>query len=392
MSDAGQYTSRYFCGMKVEVGIPLPNAQVFRDWAIINEIDEDLVSLQLSRDMLPDGVSLRVGQNLIITSESEGQVCSCRAYIVSKGYEQDLLLSLTGELVSEELREFYRIDAFLPIKFYRLHDQDSANVKKEWSDRRKQRQDEERAREQKRLAAKREKNRSEERERKQKLVEGVVPIESPGQLSSHVESKEEPEEQQYDDAWSSVTAVAVNISGGGLKILTEQEFNMDEFILLEIFVPSSRSIEDIVARVVFSSRKDTDGDDHSYFNTGMKFVFLDESSRFAINSHISSVQIKRIQQFKGFADVVPLGLDNIIMPDKHYAYIDRVAPSDHMDNLNQIDRKNTIQQIVLGLFLVCIVILLSIYFSGYADKHPKNEIQDIFENSIRKLRGNLMQR
>lgn len=392
MSDARQYTSRYFSGMKVEVGIPLPNSQVFRDWAIINEIDEDLVSLQLSRDMLPDGVSLRVGQNLTITSESEGQIWSCRAYIVSKGYEQDLLLSLIGELVYEELREFYRIDAFLPIKFYTLHDQDSANVKKEWNDRRKQRQDEERAREQKRLEAKLEKLRSEERERKQKLVESVFPIESTEQLSSHVESQEEPEEQQYDDSWSSVTAVAVNISGGGLKILTGQEFNMDEFILLEIFVPSSRTIADIIARVVFSSHSDAAGDDHSYFNTGMKFVFIDESSRFAINSHISRVQIKRIQQFKGFADVEPLGLDNIPMPDKHYAYIDRVAASDHIDNLNQIDRKNTIQQIVLGLFLVCIVILISFYFSGYADKHPKNEIQDIFENSIRKLRGNLMQR
>ena len=102
MSDAGQYTSRYFTGMKVEVGIPLPDSKVFRDWAIISEIDEDLVSLQLSRDMLPAGVNLRVGQILTIRSESDGQAYSCRAFIVSKGYEQDLLLRLTGEIVFEE--------------------------------------------------------------------------------------------------------------------------------------------------------------------------------------------------------------------------------------------------------------------------------------------------
>src|SRR3974390_981019 len=120
MSDAGHYTNRYFAGMKVEVHIPLPDAKVFRDWAIIDEIDEDLVSLQLSRDMLPDGVNLRVGQILTVRSETDGQAHSCRAFIVSKGYEQDLLLRLTGEIVFDELREFYRIDAFLPIKFYTL--------------------------------------------------------------------------------------------------------------------------------------------------------------------------------------------------------------------------------------------------------------------------------
>ncbi len=38
--------SRYFpVGKKVGVGIPLPNADVFRDWAIVHEIDEDLVTL-----------------------------------------------------------------------------------------------------------------------------------------------------------------------------------------------------------------------------------------------------------------------------------------------------------------------------------------------------------
>ena len=372
--------------MKVEVGIPLPNAKVFRDWAIINEIDEDLVSLQLSRDMLPDGVSLRVGQILTISSETEGQVYSCRAFIVSKGYEQDLLLSLTGEIVSDELREFYRIDAFLPIKFYALHDQDFANVKKEWEDRRKQRQEEERVREQKRLEAKREKLRSEERDRKQKLVDNVFPVESV-EISPQAECQEEPDEHPYDESWGSVAAVAVNISGGGLKVLTDQEFCKDEFILLEIFVPTSRCIVDIVARVIFSNHNEAVDDDQKYFNTGMQFVFIDESARSAINSHISSVQIRRIQQFKGFTDVEPLSMDSMSMPNKHYAYVDRIDPGDQIDNLDQINRKIKVQQVVLGLFFVCLVILLCIYFSGYVVKHPKNEIQDIFENGIRKFKG-----
>ena len=64
MSEMDHYASYFPAGMKIGVGIPLPNTDVFRDWALIHEIDEDLVSLQLSRDFLPTGVELHVGQIL----------------------------------------------------------------------------------------------------------------------------------------------------------------------------------------------------------------------------------------------------------------------------------------------------------------------------------------
>lgn len=58
MNDMDLYSYYFPAGKKVGVGIPLPNAEVFREWAIIGNIDEDLVSLQLSRDVLPVNVSL----------------------------------------------------------------------------------------------------------------------------------------------------------------------------------------------------------------------------------------------------------------------------------------------------------------------------------------------
>jgi hypothetical protein len=380
MSDAGHYTNRYFAGMKVEVGIPLPDAKVFRDWAIISEIDEDLVSLQLSRDMLPDGVNLRVGQILTIRSESDGQTHSCSAFIVSKGYDQDLLLRLTGEIVFEELREFYRIDAFLPIKFYTLLDQKPATVKKEWEERRKKRLEEERIRELIRLEAKRERLRAEERAREQRLLEG----DSSGEPAI-AKPQEEPEDNPYYESWGSVTSVAINISGGGLKILTNQGFETDEFLLLEIFVPSLSCIVDIAARVVFSNHNDNADDEGNCYNTGMQFVFIDERARFAINSHISGVQIQRIRQFRGFADVEPLNIDIMGLPDKHYAITGRFDAGDEIDDSNQVNRNKIIHQVVLGLFFVCIVSLLWLYFSAYVVKHPKNQIEDMFESGIRKF-------
>lgn len=389
MSDAGQYTSRYATGMKVEVGIPLPNAEVFRDWAIINEIDEDLVSLQLSRDMLPEGVSLRVGQILTISNESDGHAYSCRAFIVSKGYDQDLLLRLTGEIVSDELREFYRIDAFLPIKFHGLHDQTPANVKKRWEERRKQRHNEERMRERRRLEARRERIRSEERAREQQLLDREASGE-PAEAVPRIEPHEEPEDHPYYAAWGSVTTVAVNIGGGGLKIVTDQGFEVDEFLLLEVFVPSASRIVDIVARVVFSHPVVVDG--LPCFNTGMQFVYIDEQARCAVNSHISGIQIQRIRHFKGFADAEPLYSDCVSLPGRQYAYVDQVDANDPADDPGRTKRKKIIQQTVLGLFLLGVVSLLCFYFSVYAVEHPRSEIQDLFENGLRTFGGAWMRK
>jgi hypothetical protein len=389
MSDAGLYTSRYFIGMKVEVGIPLLNTQVFRDWAIVNEIDEDLVSLQLSRDMLPEGVNLRVGQILTIRSESEGHVYFCRAFIVSKGYDQDLLLRLTGEIVSDELREFYRIDAYLPIKFYGLHDQDPANVKKRWEERRKQRHNEERMRERKRLEARRERIRSEERAREQYLLDREASGE-PFEPVPRGELHEEPEDNPYYVSWGSVTAVAVNIGGGGLMIMTDQGFEVDEFLLLEIFVPSASRIVDIVARVVFSHTAVSNG--QTCFHTGMQFVYIDERARFAVNSHISGIQIQRIRNFKGFSDAEPLYSGSVPLPDRQYAYVDQVDGDGPADDPERAKRKKIIQQTVLGLFLLGIVSLLCFYFAGYATDRPRSEIQDLFENGLRNFGGNWMRK
>lgn len=385
MSTVEHHTSRYFTGMKVEVEIPLPDTRVFRDWAIINEVDEDLVSLQLSRDILPEGVSLRVGQVLTITSQSDGTSYDCRAFIVSKGYEQDLLLRFTSGLIYDKLREFYRVDVFLPIQFHLLDDQNPAAVKEQWEAQRKLRREEEAAKEKSRLEAKRIKLQSGERIRSQKNQDGgfadepaILPEDTP---------QEAPQDNEYYESWGAVTTLAVNISGGGLRVFTNQKFNMDELVLLEAYVPSSRCIVDIIARVVFTSYSTSTEDEESDNVTGMQFVFIDEAARSAINTHIGSIQLKRIRQFKGFTDVEPITDIVESSQKKHYAYIDSIDDSAGTGNQEQI-HKPKMQKMLLVLFFACVIGLLLFYFFGYSTIHPKNQIQDMFENSIRKIKGN----
>lgn len=386
MNNIEYCVSRYFVGLKVEVGIPLPNSQTFRDWAIINEIDEDLVSLQLSRDILPDGVSLRVGQVLTIRSERDGQAHTCRCFIVSMGFDHELLLRLTSEIFSGEMREFFRVDAFLPITYQSMPDQTPAMMKKQWEARRKLRQDEMRDREQRRLEARRERLWNEEQAREQKPRYDALPEEPAGVFQG--KGEEEVQDDLYDELLVYAETLAVTISGGGLKISTSREFGMDEFILLEIFVPSSRLILDVVARVVFTSRNANAGEDRNCFDTGMKFVYIEEFARHAINSHLSSIQLRRIRHFKGFADVEPLYGDSISSPDNHYAYINGIDVAGRPNDPVRIDRRLVFQQVGLGLFFVFVFCLIGFYFSGYAANHPKNEIQKSFENGVIR-RGNM---
>ena len=109
------------------------------------------------------------------------------------------------------------------------------------------------------LEAKREKQRYEELARELNLLDSAVSDET-AEFSQGKE-QEEPQFDQYDELSAYAKTVAVTISGGGIKIPVNQEFDKDEFILLEIFVPSSRFIADVVARVVFSSHSDNAADD-----------------------------------------------------------------------------------------------------------------------------------
>lgn len=385
MNTIGHHTSRYFTGMKVEVEIPLQNSKSFRDWAIINQIDEDLVSLQLSRDILPEGVTLRIGQVLTISSQSNGTAYTCRAFIVSKGYEQDLLLRFTSETISNELREFFRVDAFIPVRFHTLYDQNPADAREQWDERRKLRRDDEAARERRRLEARRIRLRTEERAR-------ILTIQGDDFLDDPAAGPHENtlHGDQCYESWGDLTTPAVNISGGGLRIFTDKTFNMDELVLLETYVPSSQRIVDIVARVVFSSYGSGTADDADNRSTAMQFVYIEESARSAINSHISRIQLKRIRQFKGFADVEPAIDNGTPFPGKHYAFIDTIGSGEKSDCTVQGGGLNR-RKILLTAVCICITALLCIYFYRYAVNHPKSEIQEMFDSNFKNYRNNLRQ-
>lgn len=360
MSDMELY-SRYFrARMKVGVGIPLPSAGVFRDWAIIHEIDEDLVTLQLSRDILPVEVSLHYGLILDLRGGPEDTGYSCRAIVVSEGDARLLLLRLIGEVVSDELREFYRIDAFLPIKYFVSREQNIDRLHTQWEERRFRRH-------------------QLEIERKDRPWTGMVlpagselPNERHQERAGTDEGKSGPGNAAAvtddSDEWDTIIPLAANISGGGLRIITHQGFEEGEYALLEIFLPSPQRVIDVIGRIVFANRNYAAGSDHEYFNTGVQFVYLDERDRDAIVNYISTIQLKRIRQLR-----------------ERYLYRGNLEYGTQPAK-GTTGFKKTLVTVVWVLAFLVLTVLLTDYFWHYAHEHPKGEIERIFEEGIRKYR------
>jgi hypothetical protein len=361
MSDMDLYSHYFPVGKKIGVGIPLSNAEVFKDWAIIHSIDEDLVSLQLSRDVLPSGVSLRYGQILELRGGSDGNGYCCRAIVVSEGEASELLLRLIGEIVSDELREFYRIDAFLPIKFFVSHEQNIDRLHKQWEERRTHRQQLELEKKDHRwnrvvLHAGNELPQDNHHSSFTTETEEMVPVEIPAVEELH-------------DSWDVIIPLAANISGGGLRITTPQYFEEGEYLLLEIFVPSPERVVDVIGRVVFANRNYAAGKNIEYFNTGVQFVYLDERDRDAIVSYISNIQLKRIRQLR-----------------ERYLFRGALDNDEIVSIPRRFGLKNSVIITISALLFVLLTALLINYFWYYVQVHPKGEIQRDFEEGVKKYR------
>lgn len=341
------YANYFSVGMKVGVGIPTLNAEVFRDWARIYELEEDLVFLQLSRDQLPVDVSLHIGQIIELRGGKEDAGYSCRAIIVSEGYESQILLRLIGEIVTDELREFYRIDAFLPVKYFTTEEQNPKVLEKQWNQRREERVADE-------LLAK-----------QQRWEVKIVSDQMPSQDNQHNQKDLENEDREEEDeqSWDNIIPLAANISGGGIRIIAHQPFEVGQYVVLEILVPIPNYVVDAVGRVVSVKQALSSVNEKEIYYVSLKFIYINERDRDAIVNYISNIQLKRIRQLR-----------------MQFAFRDNLSAETNLMN----DKFKTLRQVVLGVILLFIIVFVGFYMKSYSKNHPKNEIEEIFEKGIKK--------
>lgn len=360
MSDFTSYTEHFPLGKKVNVAIPVSQSDTFHDWAIIDSIDEDLVTLQLSRDELPAAVKLSTGLILDVRVGSDDKGYSCRGIIVAQGLQHKIILRFIGEIVSNELREFYRIDAFLPIRYFITSEKSEQVLKEMW-------------------LAKREARKQAEQQQHEDATK-------PWQRLRDIRNEEQPANEsttadlhntgkaagkkpviEIDDNWDDMIPLAANISGGGIRILLHHQFAENDLVPVEILLPDAKKpkIIDAVCKTVFSRENFAASKQmkRPAFNTAFQFLWIDERERDTLVSYISNVQLKRIRQMREKYLFRKTG--------------DLDAPVDA-----EQQKRQRIKQLFTIAFAIFILLIVIIYFVGYTENRPQNEIERIFDQGF----------
>jgi len=350
MGNTEQYAKFFPDGTRVGVGIPMQNNELFRDWAIILSLDGDLATVQLSRDVLPADVDMQTGKVLELRVGVDGKGYRCSGVYVSDGADGTISLRLTGDVNSSELREFYRMETFLPFQLQISHEHNLDHVLKEWRDRRDQHLSDEMAR--------REEMRLKRRDLMFRIAAGEFSEECDGNEATVPQLPDEASDH-IDAAWDTVVAGSVNLSAGGFKFITSDHFELEQIVFVEAFIPiSPPRIMVSVARIVFKNRNYYVGHDKEYWNVALQFLFIDERDRDAIVQLISNLELMRIRMAR-----------------------QKSLPSDSVATNNRFGR---LKMLFAGLVLIALIALIVGYLRVYSQSAIKNEIGESFENSIRK--------
>lgn len=340
MSNKEQYAQYFTDGLKISVGIPMENNEIFRDWALVSDLEDDILHLQLSRDELPATVHLIPGVILELRIGKEGKGYRCSGFFVAFYEAGKISVHLTGDVGTSELREFYRLDMFLPFRYSTFSTQNLNIALPEW-----------RSRRQKSLEDQAERKEQFEQKKKEFLFRVAS-----GELTDESERGLQAEEfNPIDETWETENALAVNVSAGGFKFVSADPFSVDDIIFFEILIPViPQRIMQTVARVVFKSRNLSIRGGNEYYNIAVQFMFIDERDRDAIVQHISNIEALRIRQLRQ----IPLT-----------AYT---------------EPKKTSLKTIIVIVVLCLIVFTSLFFVYTDLMNSGNEIQNSFQEALKK--------
>jgi PilZN1 domain-containing protein/PilZ domain-containing protein len=314
-------------GQRVQVGIPLTSGSTFAEWGTLYSLEDDLITVQLSRDQLPERAQLHLGSVLELKVSRDGTFFGCQALLVEEYEGMALALRLLGEMNVDDLREYYRIDVFLPFKYSVPPGQIPAEVKSAWE------------------------AMQDQRAQRQNHQARFLPF-----------RQDAPPLEEHDQAWQKLPPVAANISGGGLKVMLTDRLAKGTLVHIELFLPTSPPrVIDIVGRVVFATPFDECSINNRLFNTALTFHFIAERDRDAIVAFVSAQQLARLQTIQVSVEA-PAGREPDLRPGRRQ---------------------------ILRWTIGAVIGLMALYLfarglAGYYAGHEKHEIETIFERGLQK--------
>ncbi|MBJ6726991.1 PilZ-like domain-containing protein [Geomesophilobacter sediminis] len=253
--------ARYFPpGIRVRVGIPLETGRMFQEWGVVAAMDDDLLELRLSRDLLPVEARLEIGRAVELRVVHREKVRFCRGVVVTEDIDKNCSIRLIEDVVIDEPREFYRHEVFLPVEYRVPFHQDVNEIKKEWQEKHRDR-------------------------------EFAYQQPSPDEPDDVVARREALRREL--EAGPRVPPQAANMSGGGLRFIVAEVLEPGTLVALTIYLPG-RKVLHIVGEVV-ARQQLRDG---THFSTALRFRFIDERDRDAIVAYISAEQLAHLAEMR----------------------------------------------------------------------------------------------
>ena len=315
-----EYASCFPVGGRVRVGIPLSTGGAFQEWGVVSSLERDLLGLELSRDTLPQGSSLALGNTLEVrfTDNEEGRCC--RAVLVGEGVDGSLVLRLVDGVVSYEPREYFRQDVYLPVDYRLPPRQHEGEIRERWVQGR----------------------------RDQEFADQKPEPGEPAELTAEregVRARLEPR--------NVAPPAAANMSGGGVRFSIPERLEPGLLVNLTIYLPQPRKVLELVGEVMGVQPAPDGGG----FATALRYRYIDEADRDRIVGYISGEQLAHLSRMgRGGPFAV-----NPCAPRRSYRWL----------------------RIALGLlFLAALTGFLARLVVVKRERGEKYEIERIFEDGI----------
>lgn len=328
-AENNRYQELFIPGQRVGIGIFLPDKEIFRDWGIIEQFDGDFLAVRITRKQLPEGAVLETGSTIMVRAGKDGEGYSCTAIVIGNVAEELVPLRLTGELVTDNQREFFRVDVFLPLTFVRCPEPNIEEVGKRWEEMERKRK---------------------YHERWEESIDAEVRAQAAANLALlPPELIGEPR------------PIAANISGNGLKIRTSDSFQPGDLLELKLYIPApQRHVVELIAEVVHATPLPQDEGDAPQYSTAMRYKFINRQDQDKIIAFTRQEEREQIQ-LMGSRHLVEAG-EEVLTPRQWFFHI--------------------VRQVIGTLVTLYIIWYVSMTLVNYQKYGPRNYIQKTFDQQI----------
>lgn len=319
------YNRHLACDDEIIVNISIDDGKVYHQRCIINSISNDLVDMGFTGDEVPEWELVRVGTPLELRGRSDRGAFGCRAVVVDCNIAGHYLVRLIGSIYLGELREFQRMDVYVPVKYALNTSQSLEAITDDWL------------------------------QRKGDLK----------QAPKHKDASTAWVDTSNSENWTEAVPSLALITNEGIRIDIPERISAGGHLDLELYLPLAPPLTIAAVAEISGHEDDVVFEDGTRLHrTNLTFTLIDTTARESINDYVSAIQVQHLGE---------------ICKDAQYESLYKRLSS----QLNAKDPLRPLKRGITVLILLILSILLFRYLVEYRKGHEKGFIEKVFEEGVR---------